>query len=107
MATEIGISQKIKLVMELIDSGVSPIIKHRNTFYVIETAGRDLGAIYYTRFDEIGIADYSVQMPFSFADTLGEILHKGDNLRAHIEPRVTELPALILAQIYHSINTGL
>lgn len=106
-AKEIGISHQMKDVLNMIDEGLSPIVKYKEHYYVLESEGRDLGSMYYTRFDTIGVAEYSVQMPFSYADRLGQVLHKGDNLRSHHEPRVTELPPLLLAGIYNHMNNDM
>lgn len=103
MATAIGISTKIKDALNMIDhEGVPPLITFRGGVYVLSTEGRKRGSLYYTRFANASTAEYSVVIPFSFGDMLGTLLDKGDNLRAHLPPAITELPPAGYSMFYKS-----
>lgn len=103
MATTIGISTKIKDAFNMIDhEGVSPVVSYHNKLYVLSTKGRDTGSVYYTVFVNSTTPQYSVLMPFSFADYVGQIFDKGDNLRPHIDPVITELPPQGIGMLYSS-----
>lgn len=103
MAIAIGISTKIKDALNMIDhEGVPPLITFRGGVYVLSTEGRDLGSLYYTRFANANTAEYSVTIPFSFRDMVGELLEKGDNLRAHLPPMITDLPPAGYSMFYKS-----
>lgn len=88
----IGSSTNVKDAMNLIDfEGVSPVFSWRGSIYIIETIGRVTGMLYYTKFLDSGVAEYSVHLPYSFSHTIGYLLEKGNNLRKREAPRITDL----------------
>ena len=97
---QIGLSTNIKDAMNMIDEGSHPVVSYNNGLYLLSSSLRNLGSLEYTRFTKDGIAEYSIRMPFSFADTIGILLHKGDNLRPKMDSVVNELPVSVISSIY-------
>ena len=101
MARSIGISTPIKDAFNMIDhDGVPPVVSYNGNLYFISTQRRYTCYVYYTVFVNSTTPLYSIMMPFSFADYVGQIFDKGDNLRPHLPPFITELPPLGYAVLY-------
>ncbi len=87
-----GLNTNIKVVMDMINLGYYPVLLTSNALYVISADYYDDGRVAYTKFvnDE---AVHSVLCYFSFRDTIGAILQKGENsLYGFIEPLTLDVP---------------
>lgn len=87
-----GLNTNIKVVMDMIHLGYYPVLLTSNALYVISADYYKDGRVAYTKFvdDE---AVHSVLTYFSFRDTLGAILQKGENhLYGTIDPLILEIP---------------
>jgi len=88
----IGLHTKVKQIIDMINSGESNVCTLSTGVYVIDISDQELGTFVYTKF-ESNVAKYTVRIPFSYNQTLIELLMKGDNgLYLTLPPIITELP---------------
>jgi len=102
MAKIIGSSTRIKDAMNMITDGLPPLVKYHGSLYVLETSGRQTGNLYYTKFSNIDKAEHSVNIPYSFEMTVGQLLDRGETASPKQPPRITQIPAASYAAFYQA-----
>lgn len=88
----IGLNLRVKDVVQLINAGERPVVYLHDGVVVISITEDVLGTFMYHKFVD-NVAQYTVRIPYSHKNTLGELLQNGEaGLYPHTTPELGIIP---------------
>ena len=90
--SEIGFNTPVRKAMEAIFCGASPTLYNSREIYVLSMEKYHIGMFVYTKFDRDLTPLHSVEMPFSIAWRVGDLIMRGEGTRHKLEPIILEVP---------------
>jgi hypothetical protein len=88
----LGLNLTIHQVVDAINEGESPVLYLPPLgVYVVSIKENALGTFIYTKFTE-NVAQYTVRIPYSYKNTLGELIYGGETRWPHKPPELLVIP---------------
>jgi len=87
----LGLNMKIREVVDAIKGGESPVLSLYSGVYVFSIKDDVLGTFVFTKFVD-NVAQYTVRIPYSYKNTLEELIANGETLHHKRAPELVEIP---------------